>query len=132
MPSVFSRIAAGELPGRIVYEDESCFALLTNKPMKAGHTLVVPRDEIDSWLDVPKALHAHLFDRAQHVGRALQKAFSPVKVGVVVAGLEVRHVHVHLVPIDAIAELDFTKQREDTSENLDRAAAQIREALGTS
>lgn len=130
MPSIFTRIASGELPGRIVWQDDRAYALLSKNPIKPGHTLVVPRLEIDHWLDLPPELNQHLFASAQHVAQGIQQAFSPAKVGVAIVGLEVRHVHVHLVPINAPGELDFAKQDMNAKDaDLDVAAEKIRAAL---
>lgn len=107
MASVFTRVLAGELPGRIVHEDELCAALLTVAPIRPGHTLVVPRAETDSWLDLPPELAAHLFTVARRVGDAIREALGPSRVGLVVAGLEVPHCHLHVLPMDSMADLDF-------------------------
>lgn len=130
MSSVFTQILAGEIPGRFVWKDEHCFAILTNRPIRAGHALVIPRQEVDHWLDLDPALSAHLFGVAQTVGKAIQHAFQPQKVGLVIAGLEVRHVHLHLIPIDQISDLDFARQDlHALPETLDVAAQKLREAL---
>ena len=130
MPTLFTRIIEGELPGRFVWKDERAVAFLTIAPIKPGHTLVVPRAEIDHWIDMPADLAQHVMVVAQAVGRGIQRAFSPTKVGVMLAGLEVPHVHLHLLPIDAISDLDFSKQDENARpEDLDAAAAKIRKAL---
>lgn len=130
MVSVFTRIIAGELPARFVWKDERCVAFLTARPIKPGHALVVPREEIDHWLDVPPALHHHLWDVSQKIGRAIHRAFAPAKVGVALVGLEVRHVHVHLVPISDAGDLDFSRQDLNPDPAaLDRAADAIRIAL---
>ena len=73
--SLFTRIIAGEIPGRFVWKDEHCVAFLTIAPIRPGHTLVVPREEINSWTDAPPALTAHLFQTAQEVARGIQAAF---------------------------------------------------------
>jgi len=99
MSSLFTKIIQGELPGHFVWRDERCVAFLSIAPLRPGHTLVVPVQEVDHWLDVEPALNAHLFAVAQKVGQAIQSAFEPVKVGLMIAGLEVHHVHLHLVPI---------------------------------
>ncbi len=130
MPTLFTRIIAGELPGRFVWKDPQVVAFLTIAPIKPGHVLVVPRQEIDHWLDVPPDLLNHLMGVAQTVGKAINTALSPTKVGLMLAGLEVLHCHVHLVPIDALHDLDF--KRADANplpEDLDAAAAAIRTAL---
>lgn len=130
MATLFTKIIDGELPGRFVWKDDRAVAFMTIAPVKAGHVLVVPREEIDHWIDMPKDLAAHVMDVAQSVGKAIQRAFSPERVGVMVAGLEVPHVHLHLIPIDAIADLDFKKQNPNVpAEELDAAAAKIRAAL---
>ena len=130
MPTLFTRIINREIPGRVLYEDEQCVAFLTIAPIRPGHTLVVPRAEIDHWLDLPPALTAHLFQIAQKVGRAIQHAFPCEKVGLLIAGLEVPHTHLHLVPADTIGDLDFARQNASTSPaELDAAADMIRAAL---
>src|SRR5438105_2812107 len=120
MPTIFTRIIKGEVPGRFVYRDERCVAFLSIAPLKPGHTLVVPIEEVDHWLDLDPALLAHLTATAQRVGRAIQRAFKPVKVGLMVAGLEVPHVHLHLVPITDLRDLDFARQDKSAKpEDLD-------------
>ena len=130
MASVFSKIIAGELPGRIVWKDDLCVALLSISPLKPGHTLVIPRREVDHWLDLDDATAAHLLKVAKSVGKGLMQAFKPEKVGLVIAGLEVRHVHLHLVPIHEVHDLDFAHQDPNaTTVDLDRSADRIRESL---
>ena len=130
MASLFTRIIAGEIPGRFVWKDDRAVAFMTIAPIAPGHTLVVPRDEIDHWIDMPTDLAQHVMTVSQAVGRGIQKAFSPLRVGVMVAGLEVPHVHLHLVPINAIAELNFANQDANARpEDLDAAAEKIRKAL---
>lgn len=131
MPTLFTRIINREIPGRFVYEDELCVAFLTVAPIRPGHTLVVPRAEFDHWLDMPEDLTAHLFVTAQKISRAIQTAFPCKKVGLMIAGLEVPHVHIHLTPIDSIADMDFAHQdAKALPEALDAAANAIRAALG--
>ena len=114
------------MPARFVWQDEQCVAFLANRPLKPGHTLVVPRLEIDHWLDLDPALLAHLTRVAQVVGQALQQGFQPAKVGLMLAGMEVPHVHIHLVPITSERDLDFANQDTHPSdEALDAAATVI-------
>ena len=128
--SLFTRIMNGEIPGRFVWKDEHCVAFLTIAPIRPGHTLVVPRQEIDSWLDAPPALTAHLFQTAQNVARGIQSAFPCTKVGMMIAGLEVPHMHIHLTPIDAILDMDFALQNSKaTPADLDASAEKLRTAL---
>ncbi len=129
MPTVFSRIIAGELPGRFVHRDPEVVAFLTIAPIRAGHVLVVPTAEIDHWIDVPPALHARLGAVAQHIGKALMAAYAPSRIGLMIAGMEVPHVHLHVLPIDSTADLDFARAKNASSSELDLAADKIRAAL---
>ena len=130
MASIFTRIMDGEVPGRFVWKDEACAAFLTIAPLRPGHTLVVPRKEVDHWLDLDEGTMNHLVRVARAVGQALMKAYAPSKVGMMIAGLEVRHVHLHVVPIDHVEDLDFARQDPNaTAPALDEAAGRIREAL---
>ncbi|MBI3785830.1 MAG: HIT family protein [Deltaproteobacteria bacterium] len=130
MPTVFTRIINGELPGRFVWRDDQCVAFLSINPLRPGHTLVVPRAEVDHWLDLPAELTAQLNQVAQSIGKAIHKAFKPTKVGLMIAGLEVPHVHLHLVPIDGLGDLDFRNQDTNAKPaDLDQAAQSIRNAL---
>jgi histidine triad (HIT) family protein len=130
MPSIFSRIIAGEIPGRFVWRDDRCVAFLTIAPTAPGHTLVVPIEEVDHWIDLPPDLLAHLMDVAQTIGKALNEAFRPSKVGVLVVGEEVPHTHVHLIPFTRLDELDLsTADQSPDAAALDDAADRIRAAL---
>lgn len=133
MPTIFTRILNGEIPGRIVYRDDRCAAFLTIAPLKPGHTLVVPIAEVDHWLDLDADLAAHLMAVAQRVGRAIQQVWNPVKVGLVIAGLEVPHVHLHVVPIWSVHDMDFANQdRNPDPAALDDAMRKLRAAIGWS
>ncbi len=130
MASVFTKIIDGELPGRFVWKDDRAVAFLTINPVKPGHTLVVPRDEVDHWIDLEPDLAKHVMGVCHGVGRAIHQAFRPKRVGQAIVGIEVPHVHVHLIPIDAIADLDFSKADPNPKpEDLDVAAERIRRAL---
>jgi histidine triad (HIT) family protein len=130
MASIFTRIIEGELPGRFVWRDDDAVALITIAPMRAGHTLVVPIQEIDHWLDLDPALAAHLFTVAHTIGRAQMVAFSPKRVGLLIAGLEVPHSHLHVVPIQREQDLSFANADPGaTPESLDEAAELLRGAL---
>ncbi len=129
-PSVFTKVIRGDFPGRFVWRDDQVVAFLTIAPMRPGHTLVVPVEQIDQWTDVPDALWARISEVQLAIGRAQMTAFSPARVGTIIAGLEVPHCHVHVVPIDSEADLDF--RRADGSPDptmMDDAAAAIRDAL---
>ena len=130
MPTLFTRIINGEIPGRFVYQDELCVAFLSIHPLSPGHTLVVPRQEVEHWLDLPSDLHSHLNEVARKIGQAQMRAFSPAKIGYMIAGLEVPHVHIHLVPINGPHDLDFARANVNaTSDELDEAAKLIKRTL---
>ena len=130
MATVFTRIIDGDLPGRFVWRDDRCVAFLSINPLRPGHVLVVPRDEVDHWLDLDADLWAHLNAISQVIGAALQAAYQPTKVGLMLAGLEVPHVHIHLAPIDDVHDLDFANvDMNPDPADLDAAATAIREAL---
>jgi histidine triad (HIT) family protein len=130
MGTVFTRIMRGELPGRFVYEDERCAVFLTIEPLRPGHVMVVPREEVDHWLDLEAELLAHLMLVAQRMGRAIHREFGSEKVGLMIVGLEVPHVHIHLSPIDAIGDMNFAHaDRDPDPERLDRVAERLRRAL---
>jgi len=130
MATLFTKILAGEIPGRFVWKDEKCFSILTINPIQPGHCLVIPRAEHDHWLDVPADLSRHLFDVAQVIGKAQMQAFQPVKVGLSIVGLEVRHVHLHLIPIREPKHMEFANaEKSPSAAALDDAAAKLRAAL---
>lgn len=130
MASVFTKIIQGELPARFVFQDEHCVAFLSISPLRPGHTLVVPRVEIAHFIDVPSMLFQHLATVSQHIGRAISKVFPCTKVGMMIAGLEVSHVHIHLVPIDDSSDLNFDQvNTQPLAQELDQAAEKIRTAL---
>jgi diadenosine tetraphosphate (Ap4A) HIT family hydrolase len=130
MATLFTKIIDGEIPGRFVWRDERAVAFLTIAPITTGHVLVVPIDEVDHWVDLKPDLAAHLMKVAREVGRAQMQAFSPTRIGMIVAGLEVPHCHLHLVPIDTEAELSFSRADHDPDPAaLDAAADALRAAL---
>jgi histidine triad (HIT) family protein len=130
MATVFTMIINGDLPGRFVWKDDRCVAFLSINPLAPGHTLVVPREEIDHWLDLDAALLAHLTGISQVIGEALQHVFQPVKVGMMIAGLEVAHAHVHVVPMRGVHDLDFSHSDPSPDPtSLDAAADMIRREL---
>lgn len=123
-------IMDGDLPGRFVYQDESCAAFLTIAPLTPGHTLVVPRAEVDHWIDLDESLASHLMSVAQRVGVAIDAVFEPKRVALIIAGLEVAHAHLHVVAIEAESDLDF--RSVDTSpdpSNLDDIAHRLATAI---
>jgi len=128
--SVFSQIIAGKIPGRFVWKDERVVGFMTIAPIQPGHTLVVPRDEVDHWQKVDGDLMAHLSHVSQCVGRAIEKAFRPERVGLMIAGLEVPHLHIHVIPIWGMRDLDFARTDSKAKpEAIEAAAQKIRAAL---
>ena len=130
MATLFTRIIDGEIPGTFVWRDTRCVAFLSINPMAHGHTLVVPIEEVDHWVDAAPDLAAHLFEVTRAIARAQQAAFSPVRVGVIIAGYEVPHAHIHVVPTDTMDQLAFANAATSVErDELDAAAASIRSAL---
>jgi diadenosine tetraphosphate (Ap4A) HIT family hydrolase len=130
MPTVFTKIINGELPGRFVYEDDEIVAFLTIQPMTQGHTLVVPRAEIDKWQDIEPDAFDKVMAVAQLIGKAVCNAFGADRAGVIIAGLEVPHLHVHVFPAYNLTDFGFANvDRDPSPESLDEAQAKIREAL---
>lgn len=130
MPSLFTRIIEGEIPGRFVWADDLAVVFLTIAPIRPGHVLVVPRAEVDHWVDLDDDLAAHLMVVARDVGRAQMEAFQATRVGMIIAGLEVAHCHLHLVPIDREGDLSFANADHDAkADDLDSAAERLRTAL---
>lgn len=113
-----------------VWRDDRCVAFLSINPLAHGHTLVVPIEEVDHWIDLSPDLAAHLFEVAHRIGRAQQLAFSPARIGLVIAGYEVPHTHIHVVPTNDMSDLSFANAAPSVErEELERAAESIRRAL---
>jgi len=130
MPSVFTKIINREIPGRFVYEDDDVVAFLTIEPMTQGHTLVVPRAEIDNWQDVDSAQFAQVMAVAQRIGKAVSQAFGTERSGLIIAGLEVPHLHVHVFPARDLSDFGFANvDRNPSPESLDEAQTKIKAAL---
>ncbi len=130
MASVFTRIIDGELPARFVWRDPEVVAFLSINPISRGHTLVVPRAEVDHWVDLEEALWRRCNEVALRIGRAIQRAFDPPRVGQMIAGFEVPHTHVHVLQIHDLGDLDFSKAASDPDPAwMDDAAERVRQAL---
>ena len=132
MATVFTMIIEGKIPGTFVWKDPQCVAFMSINPLREGHTLIVPREEIEHWIDCPDELRDHLFSVSQTIASAIEGVYRPEKVGLMIAGLEVPHTHIHLVPIDGVHDLDFANAAVNVErEELEGAAAKIRERLVT-
>ncbi|BCK52787.1 HIT family protein [Nocardia wallacei] len=130
MASVFSAIINGDLPGRFVWEDDEFVAFLTIAPVTQGHTLVVPRKEIDQWQDLDPDTFARINGVAQKIGRAVRAAWDAPRAGLLIAGLEVPHLHVHVFPAFDLADFNISQADPSPSpESLDEAQARIKQAL---
>jgi diadenosine tetraphosphate (Ap4A) HIT family hydrolase len=130
MATVFTKIINGEIPGRFVYEDDDVVAFLTIAPITQGHTLVVTREEIDQWQDVEPAKFNKVMAVSQLIGKAVTSAFDVERAGVIIAGLEVPHLHVHVFPARDLSDFGFANADHNPSEDsLDEAHAKIKAAL---
>jgi histidine triad (HIT) family protein len=107
MPSLFTRIILGEIPGHFVHKDDLCVAFLTINPITTGHTLVVPIEEIDEWTNVSDATSSHLMVVAKRIGLAQKALYKCSRVGLIVAGFEIPHCHLHVIPAHTMADLSF-------------------------
>jgi histidine triad (HIT) family protein len=130
MTGVFSRIIAGELPATFVWRDDRCVAFMSINPIATGKTLVVPVQEVDDWLDAPADLVAHLFDVSRVIGLAQREAFECRRIGVIIAGYEVPHTHIHVIPTNSMADVAFANAALSVErDELEAAAAALRHAL---
>lgn len=130
MSTVFTKIIKGELPGRFVWSDERAVGFLSINPLGPGHTLVVPREEVDHWVDADPALVAHLTAVSHTIGKAIGAVYRPPRVGLLVAGFEVPHLHLHVFPAWELGAFDFANAAKsvDAAEQ-DEHARKLRAAL---
>lgn len=131
MPSVFSAIIAGDLPGRFVWEDEDVVAFLTIAPVTQGHTLIVPRKEVDQWQDVDDELFDKCTAVSRKVARAVRQAFDAPRAGFLIAGLEVPHLHMHVFPAYTFSSRCSTRTSGNSAAN-PRAMGRVRSLLALS
>jgi len=130
MPTLFTRIIDGELPGRFVWADDLAVVMLTIAPITDGHALVIPRAEVEQLTDAPDDLLAHLAAVAKTVGRAQQAAWGAPRAALLVAGFEIPHLHLHVLPAWDESSLSFSRARTDVpAAELDAAATRLRDAL---
>jgi histidine triad (HIT) family protein len=128
--TIFTRIIEGEIPGRFVWRDDEVVAFLPIALLAPGHTLVVPVEPVDHWIDLTPALNGRLWAVAQTISRALDSVYRPTKVGVLVVGEEVPHAHIHLVPFTDLSQMSFANQdTEPKPDALDEQAENLRAAL---
>ncbi|MCX6268751.1 MAG: HIT family protein [Bacteroidetes bacterium] len=130
MATIFTRIVNGEIPCYKVAEDENFLAFLDINPLQEGHTLVIPKKEINYIFDIEDNLHAGLWNFAKKVGKAIEKVVPCKRIGITVIGLEVPHAHIHLIPLKSLYDMDFHKPKlvftpEEFKEMAEKIAAEV-------
>ena len=130
MATVFTHIINGDLPGHFLWADDTCVSFLSINPITDGHALVVPRAEIDEWVDLDVATAQHLMAVAHHIGLALRSVFSPERIGQMIAGFEVPHTHVHVLALNTMDDMSFANAATQVDHaQLAAHAEQLRSAL---
>ena len=130
MSSVFTKIINGSLPGHFLWRDNTCVSFLSINPISQGHALIVPEMEIDHWLDLPPEVNKHLIEIGQIIGQAQMDVYKPLRIGMVIAGLEVPHTHLHVIPMDGMQDLDFSNASMSADNNeLSDNATQLKDAI---
>jgi histidine triad (HIT) family protein len=130
MPTIFTRIIEGQIPGTFIWKDDLCVVFMSINPMAFGHALVVPREEVDHWVDASPELADHLFAVTRIIGVAQRDAFGCDRVGVIIAGYEVPHTHIHVIPTTEMSQLSFANAATTIDRDLlEDSAEKIRVAL---
>ncbi len=130
MSTLFTKIIDGEIPGRFVWKDDDVVAFLTIEPITDGHLMVVPRAEVAHWVDVPPALLGKVMSVAQKIGKVQEAVFGAKRIGMLVEGYEIPHVHVHIWPTHSAADFDpHNVERNPDPAKLDQNAERVRAAL---
>jgi histidine triad (HIT) family protein len=130
MTTIFTRIIDGQIPGTFVYRDSLCVAFLSINPLAPGHVLVVPIQEVDHWIDMSPDLSAHLFAVSHRISRAISTTFPCERVGLIIAGYEINHCHIHLIPSQTMNDLNFANAATSVDRSdLESHANQIIQAL---
>ncbi len=129
MDSVFTMIKQRQIPGHFVYEDDKVFVICTIEPIAKGHVLVIPNQEIDHFDDLDADLAAHVMIISQRVAKAIKREFDCERVGVMIAGLEVPHCHVHVMPINGLGDLSFANASSAESDELASVALRLSKHL---
>ncbi len=130
MASIFSKIISGEIPCHKIAETETCFAFLDISPLAKGHTLVVPKVEVDYIFNAPEELLVELMIFSKKIAKALEKAVPCIRIGLAVIGLEVPHAHIHLIPLNHVGDINFSRPKMQMShDKLAEIASAIRANL---
>lgn len=127
--TIFSKIINGELPGHKIYEDDRCCAFLDINPVQTGHTLVVPKKEVDDLFDLDENTYIELMKVCKKLSFAIKKTTKATRIGVTVIGLEVPHAHVHLIPINSMGDMKFEHAKKASNEELKSIAEKIKSNL---
>jgi len=128
--TLFTKIINGDIPAKFVHRDELCVVFMSINPIATGHALVVPIVEIDQWTDLSQNLSQHLFAIAAKVGNAQKRAFGCERAGLIIAGFEVDHCHLHVIPTNSISDLSFANAASHVESNeLQEAARSISQHL---
>lgn len=130
MSTIFEKIMNGALPGEFIWEDDSCVAIMTIEPVAPGHALVIPRDPVDKWTDLPATTLDHLMQIAQKIGKAQEEVFQVPRSAVVIAGFEVPHTHIHVIPAETEQAASLALAKPATPEELEQNGKKLREHLG--
>ena len=125
MSSIFTKIINNELPAHRIFENEKIISFLTIEPINPGHTLVIPKTEVDHWMDVPEGEYQEVYKQAKIIAKAIQKVTGSTRVAQAVVGLEVPHFHLHLIPMWQASDLDFKKARPTNNEELSKMKEKI-------
>ena len=115
MPSIFTKIVKGEIPSYKVYEDRNFLAFLDINPLKKGHTLVIPKKEVDYIFDIDSKEYQNLWNTAKKIALGMKKVIECNRISIVVMGLEVPHAHIHLIPLDSMQDIDFSQPKLNIS-----------------
>ncbi len=127
--TIFTKIIKGELPSHRIYEDENFFAFLDISPIQPGHTLVIPKKEVDDVFDLDEETYTGLMKVVKKLSFGVKKATGAVRVGLLVIGLEVPHAHVHLVPINSLGDMSLANKRKASDDELSKMAEKIRKEI---
>ncbi|UAB82132.1 HIT family protein [Marixanthomonas sp. SCSIO 43207] len=129
MATIFTKIIEGEIPSYKIAEDDNFIAFLDVNPNAKGHTLCVPKEEVDKIFDLGEHMYLQLMQFSRRVAKALEKTVPCNRVGMAVIGLEVPHVHVHLIPLNGMSDMDFSKKIEMSEDEFKNLAAEIHKKL---
>jgi histidine triad (HIT) family protein len=124
MTTIFTRIIEGQIPGTFIYRDSLCVAFLSINPLADGHVLVVPIEEVDHCIDMSPELSAHMFSVSHRISLAISNAFPCTRVGLIIAGYEINHCHIHLIPTNTMSEMNFANAAANVERSVLEAQAE--------